>query len=746
MQSQFYADSQDMKTVNLELIKTALEKVSGDHFEQFANAAFADLIGPDFIPLGGHHDWGADGLLSTVTSSKRPHVFYQFSVEEDFRGKIRKTVARLREVGRDVNTLYYATSRVIPRPDIAENELGDELKVIVRLRDGSYLANQVNSSPSILAAYDTYLAPSLAYLSDLQSSPLLAEDDAKINSAVYVFLRNELESRESGGAAEGLADGLIIWALRETGATEGRFLTQIEILTQIEKDVPGVASVLKEVIPHRLKALSRIPQQKQRPVRHHAQGDNYCLSFDLRSKIQNENLQAEALKREVFSIYRIRILSHSAYATDAFIATVSKVSLGTIQRCLEKEGIEFAAFLCGHSQEPTPVKRWIEECLLEEKVGQSDYNTVYKSVEFVLHAALHTPSKEERLLYSRVASVYTILFCLRTEPKLIQYFERMAGHFRFYVGADVLVCALAERFMDSEQKFFTNALQLVRASGGKMVLTEPVLEEVQHHIVAVDQEFRNHYMDCEEAITENNLEIVNRPLIRAYFQGKLSSPQHSPKNWPQFLNNYCDPRAINTDKGKEELRKYLMTQIGLEFENRKLIEEDCKARDVKKLATLLQPYKKKTQLAWNDALMANLVYVRRTQGKEADDISGFGIRTWWLTNEVAITGFTKDLVGKEGTSYLMRPDFMLNFLTLLPKKQQAKAIFETLFPSLLGVHLARDHSPGHVERLHKYLDEIKAVDPARRRVLVAQKSDQLKADLRSASWSGMFGSPAPDGK
>jgi hypothetical protein len=37
-----------------------------------------------------------------------------------------------------------------------------------------------------------------------------------------------------------------------------------------------------------------------------------------------------------------------------------------------------------------------------------------------------------------------------------------------------------------------------------------------------------------------------------------------------------------------------------------------------------------------------------------------------------------------------------------------------------------------------YLQEVKAVDPPRRRVLVAQQSDRLKADLRSVSWAGLF--------
>lgn len=730
-----------MKTVNLDVIKTALEKVEGSQFEQFANAAFADLIGPDFVPLGGHHDWGADALLSTVTHSKRPHIFYQFSVEENSRDKIRKTIERLREVKRDVKTLYYATSQIIPRLDILENELGVETNVVIRIRDGLFLANQVNSSPAMLEAYHSYLASAVAYLNDLQASPLLADDDAKINSAVYVFLRNELESRESGGSSEGLADGLIIWALRETGATEGIFRIQDEIIQQIEKDVPGITSVLGKLIPARLQFLSRIPQSQERPIRYHAEGDKYCIAFDLRTKMQDENIQAEALRRAVFSIYRVRILTLVPTATSDFIESVSKISLKSIQRCLENEGIEFAAFLRGESKEAVPLKQSIDDCLLEEGATKAEADQLCKAIEVVLQAALSNPTIEERKLYSRIASVYTILFCLRTEPRLIQYFERMAGHFRFYVGSDVLVQTLAERFQPEEQKLFSNTLRLIRSAGGKLLLAEPVLEEVHHHLIAADQEFKHHYLDCEEAITPDNFEFINRPLIRAYFQGKFSTQKNLPRNWLQFLNNYCDPREINSEAANEDLRKYLMTEMGMEFENRELIEKDCKGRDVVKLARLLEPYKKKKELAWNDALMAHLIYVRRKGGKESDDLSGYGLRTWWLTNEFAITNFTKDLVQDEKASYLMRPDYLLNFLTMLPKKKQAREVLDTLFPSLLGVHLARDHSPEHVERLHQYLQEVKAVDPARRRVLVARQSDKLKADLRSVSWSGVFNPP-----
>lgn len=723
-----------MKTINHELIRIALEKADGGQFEKFANAAFAELIGPDYVPLGGTRDWGADGLLSSVAESKRTGVFYQFSIVEDFRAKIRNTVARLREVGRDVNTLNYATSRQIPRQDITEGELSDELGVNVRIRDGEYLVSQVNFSPAMIQAFNTYLAPAIEYLSDLKTASLLPSDAGTADAAVYVFLRNELDSRDIGGSTEGLADGLIIWALRDTGSDEGSFFTAAQVSEQIEKDVPGMISVLGSTIPARLKALSETPQGQQRPIRHHKKEGKYCIAFDLKSKMQQENLLAEDLQRAVLATHRVRILAQQPDAGDGFLATASKVALRSIQRMLEKEGIEFAAFLRGEADEPKSIVGCIEDCLLEEAIPQAEFQRFSDTVLSVLRDAFVSPTREERVLYSRTASVYTLLFCLRAEPRLIQYFSRLAGHFRFYVGADVLVLALAERFLPNEDKLFNNTLALIKSAGGELILTEPVVEEVQRHIYATNQEFRNHYDDAEEAITPDNVEFVDRPLIRAYFRGKFSGVKNAPHNWPQFVRNYCDPRGIQSDAAKDDVRKSLMAMMGMIFESRDVVEAACAARNVEDLAKRLEPFKKDKQLARNDSLMTHRVYSRREEDKENDDVSGFGLRTWWLTNEVKITHLTRDLVHAEKASYLMRPDYLLSFLTLLPKKQDARAIFETLFPSLLGVHLARAHSSAHVERLHSYLAEIKAVEPARRRVMVAQQSDLLKSDLRKASW------------
>lgn len=726
-----------MKTVNLELVGTAFEKVEGKQFEKFANAAFTELVGPEYVPLGGVHDWGADAVLSTVKESKRPHVFYQFSVTGDHPTKIRETVKRLREVGRDVRTLYYATSKTVPRIDILETQLGDELSINVRCRDGNYFAARVNTSPALLEAFHSYLAPAIAYLSDLQTTTLIPVDQGPQDAAVYVFLRNELQSRESGGPTEGLADGLIIWALRETGSDEGIFLTEQQIRDQIDSDVPGMLAVIEKLIPKRLAALSQVPQSQERPIKHHRKENKYCLAFDLKNKMGQQNLQSETLRRQVMATHRVRVLTNDGNASEAFVESVSRIALNVIQRTLEKEGIEFAAFLRGAADEPRSTISCIEECLIEEGAKQTEFAQLRDAIANVLREAYTNPSREERLLYSNIAGVYTILFCLRTEPRLIQYFERLAGHFRLYVGSDVLVSALSERFLPDQDCLFSNTLRLIKAAGGELILTEFVLEEVQRHINASNHEFKNHYSDAEDAITPETIDIVDRPLIRAYFRGKFFGDKNRPKNWAQFVQNYCDPRAIDSPGAKDDLKKSLRARFNMSFESREAIERTCKKRNVEQLAKLLEPYKKEKVLAWNDSLMVHLIYARRSADGEGDDLSGYGLRTWWLTNETAITHFTKALSQKERALYLIRPDYLLNFLTLLPKKAQSKAIFDSLFPSLLGVHLARGQSVDQVERLHSYLEEVKAVEPERRHILVATVSDRKRPFKGRLTWPVM---------
>ena len=63
--------------------------------------------------------------------------------------------------------------------------------------------------------------------------------------------------------------------------------------------------------------------------------------------------------------------------------------------------------------------------------------------------------------------------------------------------------------------------------------------------------------------------------------------------------------------------------------------------------------------------MVYATYAQRHIHKESGIYDGFGFRTWWLTKETTILSMTGALVqGEGGTPYIMRPEFILNFIAL----------------------------------------------------------------------------------
>lgn len=162
-------------------VSIALESIDGDTFEAFAQSFYSAIRGTDYVPLGGMHDGGAEGFV--VFASKldvaagSPVHFMQASVQQDPRKKIRKTVKRLREFGREPESVTYFTSLVVRNIDNEEFDLGKELDVSLRIRDRKYIESHINDSIATRVAFHTHLAPKLTYLRSAGQAPILAHSD-----------------------------------------------------------------------------------------------------------------------------------------------------------------------------------------------------------------------------------------------------------------------------------------------------------------------------------------------------------------------------------------------------------------------------------------------------------------------------------------------------------------------------------------------------------------------------------------
>ena len=76
----------------------------------------------------------------------------------------------------------------------------------------------------------------------------------------------------------------------------------------------------------------------------------------------------------------------------------------------------------------------------------------------------------------------------------------------------------------------------------------------------------------------------------------------------------------------------------------------------------------------------------------------------------------------------MRPEFILNFLSIAPSCEQVRETYKNVFPSTLGIELGHRLNDEVFHQILGRVAEWKGKDPGRVSALVSDLSDQLKSD------------------
>jgi hypothetical protein len=138
---------------------------------------------------------------------------------------------------------------------------------------------------------------------------------------------------------------------------------------------------------------------------------------------------------------------------------------------------------------------------------------------------------------------------------------------------------------------------------------------------------------------------------------------------------------------------------------------------------------KHQELSYNDALMVYATYAQRRSSNEQGIYDGFGFKTWWLTKETRVLGLTGQIVRTEGgVPYIMRPEFILNFVALAPKAAEVRKSLSGFLPTTAGLQLGQHLSP---DVMHSLLDDAAewASLPAERvSIKIAEQVNRLKHD------------------
>lgn len=695
-----------LEEINTKLAKVALDNCEGFPFEEFVNDFIAAIEGSDFIPVGGTSDGGADGVHEQgLYSFDKKDVFYQISIEQNHRSKVKKTIDRLIEFGRTPKRLIYVTSQTIGTYDREEEHLTDKHNVFVRIRDGKWILANLNHSEATKKAYYTHLARFTDFLKDLEQGNTLRKSVNVSHPSVYVFLQQQVENREKDKhLTKTVADSLILWALNDTDPDQDRFMTQNEILESIKNNIPWAKNIVGGMLTSRLSELVSKGGVGGKKINYHKKGNKYCLPFETRVIIADEKSRDESVQIDVTNeICNFDILSEIEPDEKKLIANIA---IRTAQLFFEREGLNCSYFL----NESAPDRGGIIENTvydrvsdaLDELVEKDDKKEIFNPLICeIVRNMFYQSSESQRILLTKFSRTYILLFTLQAEPRVVEYFQKATANFRLLVGSDIIIRAMSERFLSEENQMTRNLFKIANSAGIRLYLTEPALDGIIKHIIVTDNEYRNHIQPREAYLTVDLIRESSQILIRTYYHAKLEGYT---KSWSNFIGEFITYNQLHNAPGREEFKTYITQQFGMEYISSDELYSHASVNDVSQLSSDILELKKGNQsLADAVSLTINAVYGQRRAHKEFSTFPEYGYQTWWLTQESRVQKHTVDIVKKNGAKFIMRPEFLLNFFSLSPSVRDIRESYKTIFPSVMGIQMG-NRLPD--ELFHKVLKQV----------------------------------------
>ena len=616
--------------------------------------------------------------------------------------------------------------------DKDEGTLTQDTGVFIRIRDASWIIANINHSTATIAAFESFLKPRLAFLGGVGGATFIENPKHLESRAVCVFLGQEVERRSKSKLIESVSDSLILWSLEETDPEKGILATREEIIRRIEGVLPAARHFIRDVLNDRLELLSSKGNPTGRELRWYRNKDQFCLPYETRQLVKQENIEDESLKARVLNDFEA---CSQEVAEDVSPRTTARIAHRAIELTFERQGLELAAFLEENAggYEELSISDQVDEALQEASLTGEEAIITKEVALVAIRRAFYESTEEQRRYFSKLSRTYSLLFSLRADPRIVEYFQSMSSTLILFVGTDILILALSERYLRKEDQMTCNMLRMMKDAGADLILTQPVVEEVHSHLENTDWEFQNDFMETEQYVTIDVARHSPKILIQSYFDARLRPLPgvDGPGGWRSFIAQVCDYDALHVRRGREQIRKYLSDKFALRFVTTEDLEDLVSVEEVRTLADRLEEIRseKKRILADNDAKMILSVYGKRQTAGEEHKTNPYGYRTWWLTHEVRVRRATVDLVHERGSQYIMRPEFLLNFIALSPTTEEVRSTYEAVFPTLLGVKLSNRMREDLFHQLMQNVKEAMSVDDSRARVMMSEYSDRLKGDF-----------------
>ena len=643
-------------------------------FEKFA----AEFLAVEFPSLrttaSASGDKGRDGQLYVPNEDIK--TVCQYSVAQDWRGKVKDTLATLAQTMPKTTRLIYCTNRAIGP---AADDLIEETRragIALDVRDASWFVSRELTAPQRAAAAEE--------LSHRIVDPLLAArgigdragivlSDTESRVALLHLTLDGYDQSSNKGLTKSCFESLVLAALHDTSAES--ILPKEVIRSEVAKLVPaGDRTQVEAQIDG---ALARLSARGGR-IKQVGRTDNYHLSYEEQQRIGDASTRflnlSELVENEIESALG-RLGLELEGATQSEAVRLLRTALETV---LLHKGEAFATAVLSGELEQMDAS---EVCsLLADLPNPVKSLTTDVVAEIVLYL-LEDPPPAIRNHLRGLADGYTLFAFLRQTPDVQKVVIDVFSNGEIWLDTTVVLPLLAESLLtDSADRHYTALLTAAADAGFRLFVTDGVVEEVERHI----------NKSLSFARTSTNNWTASVPFLYAGY----ALAGRARAGFFDWLEEF---RGAQTPE--EDIREYLRDEFRIESRNlRELADQASPELRAAVQAIWAAGHDQRRNAQDSDLTPASTLRlvahdVENTVGvmqlRRQSPPSPMGYRHWFLTlDRVAfdLARLLKErLTAPEHGSPALSPDFLTELLRLGPLRSDLQRDVHVALPILTSI-------------------------------------------------------------
>lgn len=732
--------------------KLALELLEPEQWARFETLASAFLVPefPDLRTVAGVGDRGRDAELFQPAGDET--VLLQYSVAEDWAGKVNATVRKIRaEDGfpkaRDL--IYVTNQRIGASADDLKGAIRKDSGLVLDVRDQTWFVDRFALDAQRSAAAEAFAAdvvdPYLAAEGVIDAkAPALSDHEARA-ALVYLSLQWSDDSR-SKGLTKVCFDALVRAVLRDSDS-EHR-VERAEVRKRVAAIVKGTQR--ERVDTYTDSALARL---SGKAIRHWKQADEFCLSSAERARITDalEDVELQGRELEDALVWEVALTAEAlGMRPPSNVRRLAECVRTSIETILLRQGESFASAVesDGAVAAPPDLAGTVANAMEAHDCDPADHGgQAGELVERTTRAVLAAPAEPVQRHFRTVANAYTLFAFLRETPDVQSAVKKMFSVGDIWLDTSVLLPLFGEKLVDDPaHRRYTGMFRAAREAGLNLHVIPGVLEELSKHM--------DRALACSRA-TDPWVGRVPFLLVAFTLAGE------DPAAFPRWIEEFRGTRRPEAD-----IAQYLHEEHGITVES---LERDADRAGIELRGAVQEVWHSAHERrrgsgpsALDSTTLARLVshdvenYVGVVMRRKRQTDSAFGYRAWWLTlDRTAFALRAKlrsDLGGDAPDSPVMSPDFMVTYLALgplrgsirkadeveLPLPTSEFTIVETFSDLLEEAKRIREEMAGQSDRIVRRavrdrLDEFRRREGVEARGGVVAMEDTLKQKLASAS-------------